>query len=263
MSGSQIAKMVVGIVVGMFLLITGCNGMSIVKTGNRGIRVTFGHVDPQPLTEGLYFINPFTTHLAQMNIQTLKWDTATEAYTKDVQKSTIHYTINYSLDPSYAAEMYRTVGEDWPNVLLPQVLNEEIKRQIGQVEAVGLVAQRDAVAREIERLVTVNLAAKHILVSGFRLTNLDYTKEFEDAVEAKVVAQQKAIEEQNRTVQIQQQANQVVITAKANAESMTIRANALSQNPKLVEWEAVQKWNGILPTYMLGGATPFINVAGK
>lgn len=263
MNGPQIAKIIVGGVVALFLLITGCEGMQTVKTGYRGIKVTFGHVDPQPMTEGLYFINPFTTHVAQLNIQTLKWDTFTEAYTKDVQKSTIHFAINYSLDPTFAAEMYRTVGADWPNVLLPQVLNEEIKRQIGQVEAVGLVAQRDAIAREIERLVTTNLAAKHILVSGLRLTNIDYTKEFEDAVEAKVVAQQRAIEEQNRTVQIQQQANQVVITAKANAESMTIRANALSQNPKLVEWEAVQKWNGILPQYMLGGATPFINMAAR
>lgn len=260
MSGSQIAKLIVGGVAALFLLITGCNGMSTVKTGHRGIRVTFGHVDPQPLGEGLYFINPFTTHLAQLSIQTVKWESTTEAYTKDVQKSTIHFVINYSLDPSYATEMYRTVGEEWANILLPQVINEEVKRQIGQTEAVQLIASRDAIAREIERLITVNLAAKHIIVSGFRMTNIDYTREFEAAVEAKVVAQQKAIEEQNRTVQIQQQANQTVITAKANAESMTIRANALSQNPKLVEWEAVQKWNGILPQYMLGGATPFINV---
>ena len=83
------------------------------------------------------------------------------------------------------------------------------------------------------------------------------------AVEAKMVAQQKAIEEQNRTVQIQQQANQTVITAKAAAESMTIRAQALEQNPKLVEWEAVQKWNGVLPVYSLAGAVPFINVPTK
>lgn len=260
MTMAQIVKLSVGGVAALFLLVTGCEGMQTVKTGNRGVKITFGHVDPLPLTEGLYFINPFTTHVAQMNIQTLKWDTFTEAYTKDVQKSTIHFAANYSLDPSYATEMFRTVGQDWPRVLLPQVINEEIKRQIGQVEAVGLVSSRDQIARDIEKLVTSNLAAKHILVSGFRLTNIDYTKEFESAVEAKVVAQQRAIEEQNRTVQIQQQANQTVITAKANAESMTIRANALSSNPKLVEWEAVQKWNGTLPTYMLGGATPFINV---
>jgi len=256
-----IVKLVVGAAVGVFLLIAGCEGTQTVKTGNRGVKVVFGKVEQQPLSEGLYFINPFTTHLAQMNVQTLKWEYKTEAYTKDVQKSTISYAINYGLDPTYAAEMYRTVGETWPDVLLPQVVNEEIKRQIGQVVAVDLVAQRDQIAREIERLVTQNMAQRHVIISGFRLTNIDYTPEFEKAVEAKVVAQQDAIREQNHTVQVQQQANQTVLSAEAEAKSMKIRADALSSNQKLVQWEAVQKWDGALPTIVLGGnAMPFINM---
>jgi hypothetical protein len=80
-------------------------------------------------------------------------------------------------------------------------------------------------------------------------------------VEQKVIAQQKAIEEQNRTKQIEEQARQKVLSAEAEAKSIQIRAQALERNAKLVEWEAVQKWNGVLPQYMLGsGATPFINL---
>jgi len=80
-------------------------------------------------------------------------------------------------------------------------------------------------------------------------------------VEQKVIAQQKAIEEQNRTKQIEEQARQKVLSAEAEAKSMQIRAQALEQNAKLVQWEAVQKWNGVLPQYMLGGsAVPFINL---
>ena len=76
-----------------------------------------------------------------------------------------------------------------------------------------------------------------------------------------MIAQQKAIEEQNRTKQIEEQARQKVLSAEAEAKSMQIRAEALEQNAKLVEWEAVQKWNGVLPQYMLGsGTTPFINL---
>ena len=70
-----------------------------------------------------------------------------------------------------------------------------------------------------------------------------------------MIAQQKAIEEQNRTKQIEEQARQKVLSAEAEAKSMQIRAEALEQNAKLVEWEAVQKWNGVLPQYMLGGGT--------
>lgn len=259
----NVVKWIVGAIVALFCLITVSCSMTTVETGHRGIKVTFGTVDPSPLPEGLYFINPFTTHVAQLSIQTIKWDATTEAYTKDVQKSVIHFAVNYSLEPQAAAEIFRTVGANWSGTLIPQVVNEEIKRQIGQIEAVQLIASRDQIARSIEKLITENLASRHVLVSGFRMTNIDYTTEFENAVEAKVVAQQRAIEEQNRTVQIQQQANQKVISAEAEAKSMTIRAHALESNPKLVEWEAVQKWNGNLPTYMLGGTTPFINVTPK
>ena len=44
---------------------------------------------------------------------------------------------------------------------------------------------------------------------------------------------------------------------------MAIRANALAQNKALVEYEAVQKWNGKLPIYMMGNAIPFINLDNK
>ena len=44
---------------------------------------------------------------------------------------------------------------------------------------------------------------------------------------------------------------------------MAIRANALSKNKALVEYEAVQKWNGILPQYMMGDSIPFINLNNR
>ena len=41
---------------------------------------------------------------------------------------------------------------------------------------------------------------------------------------------------------------------------MQIRSQALAQNKGLVEYEAVQKWNGVLPVYMMGDTTPFVNL---
>ena len=110
---------------------------------------------------------------------------------------------------------------------------EEIKREFGQYEAVDLIGKRDAAARKIETDIVTVLADRNVVVTGFQLTNIDYTPEFEHSVEAKVVAQQRAIEEQNRTVQIEQQAKQKVIQAEAEARSMQIRAQALEANPKL------------------------------
>lgn len=260
-----------GIILVLAIILTSCS-VTTVDTGNRGVKTRFGEVIGEPLPEGLYFVMPFTTHIVEMNVRTLKWEGETQAYTRDVQQATIHFTLNYGLEPAKAAEVYRTVGDDWNQKLVAQVVLEQIKRVFGQYEAVNLIAERNAVSRAIETDVRGILAERAVLVSGLQITNIDYTPEFEKAVEAKVVAQQEAIREQNRSVQVKEQANQQILTAEGNAratvlnaeaaaQSIRIRAQALEQNAKLVEWEAVQKWDGKLPVTMMGGnAVPFVNL---
>ena len=92
------------------------------------------------------------------------------------------------------------------------------------------------------------------------LNNVEYTDAFERAIEAKVVATQKAEEARNRTAEVQEEAKQKVLAAEAEAKSMAIRSEALSKNQNLVMYEAVQKWDGKLPVNIYGSApTPFIN----
>jgi len=269
--GMDTAKWIVAGVVGGLFLILGACSMTTVDTGHRGIKVSFGQVMGEALPEGLYFVNPLTTHITEMDARVRVWSGHTQAYTKDIQQASIHFTLNYRLDPTKAHVVFREVGEEWVSKLVAWPVYQEIKRELGQYEAVALIGQRDAAARKIEGDITLALAAKHVIVTGFQLTNIDYSPEFERAVEAKVTAVQNAIAEKNRSVQVEEKARQQVLTAegnarstvtnaKAEAESISIRARALEQNAKLVEWEAVQKWDGQLPTYMMGNATPFIQV---
>jgi regulator of protease activity HflC (stomatin/prohibitin superfamily) len=269
----SIAKYILFGVVAILALILGACSMTTVDTGHRGVKVSFGEVIGESLTEGLYFVNPLTTHIEELDTRVNVWNGETQAYTKDVQQASIHFTLNYRLDPAAAHIVFREVGKDWIEKLVAWPVYQEVKRELGQYEAVALIGQRDAAARKIESDITKAPRLKNVLVTGFQLTNVDYSPEFEKAVEAKVTAVQNAIAEKNRSVQVEEKARQQVLTAegnaratvtnaKAEAESISIRARALEQNAKLVEWEAVQKWNGELPTYMLGGATPFIQVPG-
>jgi regulator of protease activity HflC (stomatin/prohibitin superfamily) len=259
-----------GIVIFISLILVSCS-MTTVATGHRGAKVTFGEVVGDALPEGLYFVNPFTTHVEEIDVRQFRWDGKTEAFTKDVQQANITFTLNYGLDPLAAHLVYRDVGPDWISRLVGQDVVEEIKREIGQNEAVLLISNREAAARKMERNIVSMLGKRHVVVSSFRLTDIDYQPEFRKAVEDKVVAVQNAIAEQNRTVQIQEKAKQqietakgnaesTVLNAKAEAESIAIRARALEQNAKLVEWEAVQKWNGTLPQYVMGNSIPFVNL---
>lgn len=253
-----------------FVILASCS-ITTVDTGHRGVKVRFGEVIGVGLPEGLYFVNPLTTHIEPIDTRLLKWESTTQAYTRDVQQADVGFVLNYRLDPAKAHIVFQQVGRDWSSKLVGQVVVEDIKREFGQHNAVDIIATRDAAARAIETHVKDQLTRRDVIVTNFQLTNIDFTDQFEHAVEAKVVAQQKAIEEQNRTVQVEEQAKQRVaiargtaeatlLQAKAEAESIQIRARALEQNPKLVDWEAVQKWDGKLPTYQMGNAVPFVSV---
>ena len=240
--------------------VAGC-GIKVVDTGQRGIKTRFGEVVSEALPEGLYFFNPFTSAIVEMDTRVQRKDGETDTYTRDVQQSVIKYTLTYRLQQNAAHIMYRDVGRDWDDKLVPQVVLGTLKEIVGKWDAVDLISNRDKAASAAFEQIRANLGKYNVEVSRFEITDIAYTHEFENSVEQKVIAQQKAIEEQNRTKQIEEQARQKVLSAEAEAKSMQIRAEALEQNAKLVEWEAVQKWNGVLPQYMLGsGATPFINV---
>ena len=244
----------------LLVSVAGC-GIKVVDTGHRGIETRFGKVVSESLPEGFYWFNPLTSAVVEIDTRIQRSDGETDTYTRDVQQSVIKYTLNYRLQQNAAHLMYRDIGRDWELKLIPQVVLGTLKEVVGKWDAVDLISNRDKAATTAFNQIRDNLAKYNVEVSRFEITDIAYTKEFENSVEQKVIAQQKAIEEQNRTKQIEEQARQKVMSAEAEAKSMQIRAEALEQNAKLVEWEAVQKWNGVLPQYMMGGgAVPFINL---
>lgn len=243
-------------------LLSGC-GVHSVHTGYRGIKVSFGRVEGPALPSGLYFVNPFTTSIVQMDTRVQRWTGTTDTYTHDIQEAKVGFALNYRLTPSAAQLVYKQVGTNWENKLIGQVVYQDLKDEIAKWDAVDLIAHRQQASDAAQAAITRDLAARNIETQGFFITDIAFSQAFNRAVEAKVIAAQQALQAQNKTAQIQQEANQTIISAKAAAESMQIRADALAKNSKLIEWEAVQRWNGVLPTYMMGKTVPFLNVAAQ
>jgi regulator of protease activity HflC (stomatin/prohibitin superfamily) len=213
------------------------------------------------LSEGLHFYNPLSSEIIEMNVQEQKYGNETITYTKDTQKVILHSVLNHYPDPSRMNEFYQKYGLNWESKLIPQVVLGSIKDVIGKINADDLNGARDRTAQQIESEIEKKLTKIHISVRGFELTSIAFEHDYEKAVEAKVIATQKAIEAKNRTAEVKEQASQRLIEAKSMAESMKIRSEALSRNRSLVEYEAVQKWNGQLPQIMMGDkGLPFIQL---
>jgi regulator of protease activity HflC (stomatin/prohibitin superfamily) len=245
----------------VFLLIF--NPIAIVGVGERGVKVTLGKTSPESFGEGVHFVTPFISHMHKMDVKTVKSNIETMAQSKDIQQAKIVYVVNYNLKPEYAPKMYREVGKDYLNVIISPTVEGIVKDVIGKWNAQDIVANREKVASEILTKLRADLGKKYINVSDFQITEIQYSNAFEQAIENKVTAEQDALKAKNVTIQVQEEARQKVIAAEAEAKSMAIRAQALTQNKALVEYEAVKKWDGKLPEYMLGNSVPFINLKNK
>lgn len=243
-------------------LLVGC-GFSVVDTGKRGLKVRFGKVIGEPLEEGFYVYNPITTKMKVLSVRESKFEGASNCYSKDAQVVDIKYTVNIRPRANEIHTIYKEVGSSWKQVLVRQILEGNIKEVTGKYTAVQLIEERKTVTDEIYEKLKSELDKKRIELISFEMVNMDFDDQFERAVKNKVIAVEQAKEAKNRTVKVEEEAKQKIIAAKAEAESMTIRSRALSQNKGLVEYEAVQKWNGKLPQQMFGNAIPFINIKSK
>ena len=134
---------------------------------------------------------------------------------------------------------------------------------VGQIQAQVLVSRRDSAREVILQQLKERVDKQFIQNVGFELKDITYSHRFETAIEDKVIADQKAQEAINNTRRVTEEAEQKRIVAEAEANAMKVKAAALAENKKLVEYEAVQKWDGKLPNYMMGETVPFINLGNQ
>lgn len=236
-----------------------------VDTGERGIKTRFGEIVGDPLPEGLYFYNALTTSITEFKVRETTWENSTPIFTRDTQRVEVAFAITFYPDPLFVTKIYKEIGREddlIAKIIMPVVLGS-IKDSVGSVIADELVGKREAVTKAALAEVKENLSARHVIVTDLQFTNLDFDDAYEKAVEEKVVAIQRAKKAINDTERIKEEATQTIKTAIAEADAMKIKTTALSQSKSLVEYEAVQKWNGVLPQYMFGGgSTPFIDIRG-
>ncbi|MDR2556554.1 MAG: prohibitin family protein [Bacteroidales bacterium] len=234
-------KIVTYAVIALFALIVFLYSYSIIPSGKVGVLSTMGKISDSPLTDGFNLIAPFVQSVTKVDCKTQKVEEEVSTYTKDIQPSNLRYALNYSIKKDYATKLWKEVGAEHVEKILNPAIYGTIKDVVGKWEAKDLVSNREKAAEEI--LMSLKNVSKYYEITAFNFVDIDYSDEFEKVIEQKVAAEQEALKQINRTRSIEEQAKQQVIAAEAEAKAMKIKAEALAYNQRLVEYEAVLKWN--------------------
>ncbi|MGB8134454.1 MAG: prohibitin family protein [Nitrososphaeraceae archaeon] len=254
------------------------SSIRIVDAGYRGVLVQFGNVDTsKSLDEGLHFVIPFRDNVVQMEVRTQKIVESTTSASKDLQDVSTQVALNYHLNPDKAQVVYQQLGFDYANRVIIPAIQESVKQVTARFNAEELITKRETVKNQIEEQITARLAAYNIMADAVSITDFQFSQLFKSAVEAKVAAQQRALQAQNelRRIQIEAQQNEAqaigeqkaniakaegikqsnVLQAEGEAQAITIIDKQLRNNPTYLEWLKSTRWDGKLPLVTGGGGS--------
>jgi regulator of protease activity HflC (stomatin/prohibitin superfamily) len=246
-------------------------------------------MESTPLEPGFHLKVPFMETVDRLQITQSMYTLPTMfVYTNDNQEVGINVSVIYDIPKADAYHMMYDIGRagaiDIDTTVLPVVRNDT-QAVFARYNTLDISDKRAEIAQAMEASVSADLLRLFgIHVINVQLTGIQYSPEFNRAVEAAMSAKAAATQAENEVLQRQYQAQQMVETAKGNAEKAVILADAnakarianaqgeakaislvsdaLRQNPTYIRWYEASKWDGTLPKYVAGkgvAALPVIN----
>lgn len=224
-SGGGIAS-VVCIVLAIAIVVGSC--ISTVPTGHTGILTTFGRVEDKNLPEGMNFHAPWQNITTMTNKEQI-FTEKNLCFSADLQEVAYTYTVKYSLLPSAALTIYKTVGTDYFNILIKPQVNNAIKAEFGLVKAENMTELRTQLQAKINDTVKA-FAAQYGIEVSVVIDDFDFSDAYTNAIEAKQVAEQEALrdktQQQMETERARQTAERTKIQAENDAAIRKINAEA-------------------------------------
>ena len=244
--------------------ITIATSVGVIAAGHRGVVLKFGAVTGKVLGEGLYFVTPAVESVVEMSIQVQAYKAKASSASRDLQEVTTEITLNYSLTPSSVTTLYQTIGLDWEHRLIDPAVQEAVKASTAGFDAERLIVDRPKVRGDIEKILRDRIEAVGLHVMAVSITDFSFSKEFDQAVEAKVKAQQDALTAKHKLDQVKMEAEQDLTRKRAESESLKLQKEHVTD--KMIElrrvevalksldvqMEAVKRWNGSFPTTLIG-----------
>lgn len=175
-------------------------------------------------------------------------------------------SIAYRLDPTKVPAFYVQFRSDdlrtFTNGFLHNVTRDSFNEEGGRFELDQIMGDNAAFVGSVRKLLESRVGQYGVIIEQFGIIGAPRPPDpVQQAINAKIGAVQLAIQKQNELVQAQADANKTVAKADGDAKATLSLATAqakanqiLSESltERLVQYRAIDKWNGVLPQVQSG-----------
>jgi regulator of protease activity HflC (stomatin/prohibitin superfamily) len=245
---------------------------TIIPAGYRGVVLWWGKVENRIMGEGLNFKVPIAEKVIKMDVKVQPHPfKQIDSASKEYQEVNMTGIMNFHIQADKVNHLYQTIGKDFANKVIDPAFNDFVKEVTPNYYITEILPKREEIRRISMEKLQKNLERYGIVIDDIYFSNIGFSKGYTEAIEAKQVAQQQVETAKQILEQKKIAAMSAVVDAEGRAKAILVEATGqakandaiqASLTPKLVEYKAIEKWNGILPQ-VAGGAVPFINLDVK
>ena len=170
----------------------------------------------------------------------------------DKQYATININYKIKHDKNTIIRLYSEVGTNdviADRLNIDAIVAEGFKQATVKYDALEILDKRQEVKELAKENIRANFPKNFFEIQDIVITNIDFSENFKNAIEAKKTAEQDALKEQNQLEVVKFQQQQEIEKYKAEAEKMRLQKAEVSA--LLNEQKMIEKWDGKLPQYLI------------
>jgi prohibitin 1 len=236
--GARLSQRIGSLFLAIVILILVYASVAYVPAGHVGVLTLFGRVTGDVLQEGTHFVNPFKINNT-MSIRTQELKETASVPSDEGLVMTLDTSLLFRLSPEKAAEVFRTIGPNYVQVVVEPNLRSTIRAVTSQHSANALyTGAREEVAQQINKELVQQLGARGVEVQSVLLRDIQLPQMLKGSIEAKQQAEQDSLRMAFILQKEKQEADRKRIEAQGIRDFQTTVAQGISQ--QLLEWKGIE-----------------------